>query len=102
MVRVITRVSIQYTVNWNKRGRITSICCNQFCILNFLYRVTNDDGRCPGLLTKEQFPPGLYKITFDTKSYFTSIGVRGFYPYVDVSLLHFSFYPLNYNRDHMK
>ena len=30
---------------------------------------------------------GCYKMKFDTKSYFTTNGVKGFYPYVEVSKL---------------
>eukprot|EP00494_Astrolonche_serrata_P016922 UN17097 len=49
-------------------------------------RYTNSDGRCPGLLSVDQFTPGTYKITFDTKAYFASNNTKGFYPYVDVVL----------------
>lgn len=55
---------------------------NVFC---GCFRATNADGRCPELLTSQQFTAGVYKITFDTSTYFKKIGVKGFYPYVDVS-----------------
>merc|ERR1712150_186488 len=45
---------------------------------------TNNDGRCPGLLTQEHFVAGIYKITFDTGSYFKQNNQKGFYPFVDV------------------
>ncbi|XP_022086777.1 5-hydroxyisourate hydrolase-like isoform X2 [Acanthaster planci] len=45
---------------------------------------TNRDGRAPGLLTQDQFIAGVYKIKFDTGSYFKSINTTGFYPYVEV------------------
>ncbi|XP_070553947.1 5-hydroxyisourate hydrolase-like [Ptychodera flava] len=45
---------------------------------------TNSDGRCPGLLTKEQFPVGVYKMHFDTGAYHQSQNVQGFYPYVEI------------------
>ena len=52
-----------------------------------LVRCTNEDGRCPGLLTAAQFTKGVYKITFDTAAYFTAQKEKGFYPYVDVSMV---------------
>lgn len=45
---------------------------------------TNNDGRCPGLITQDQFVVGTYKITFDTEVYFKMNGQEGFYPYVDI------------------
>ncbi|WP_077341898.1 hydroxyisourate hydrolase [Pseudocolwellia agarivorans] len=47
--------------------------------------VTNDDGRIAGLLDPELvLPAGLYRMHFDTKTYFDSIDEKGFYPYVDI------------------
>ena len=48
-------------------------------------RVTNEDGRCPSLLAGQKIASGCYKIKFDTKSYFDASGIKGFYPYVEVS-----------------
>lgn len=45
---------------------------------------TNVDGRLPGLLTKEQFTAGIYKIRFETQDYFSQTGTEGFYPYAEV------------------
>src|SRR5262245_11981632 len=46
---------------------------------------TNSDGRLPTLLPPEhQLLPATYKMRFETKAYFDSIGVAGFYPYVEV------------------
>ncbi|XP_033631313.1 5-hydroxyisourate hydrolase-like isoform X1 [Asterias rubens] len=45
---------------------------------------TNSDGRAPNLLTQAQFIAGVYKIKFDTGSYFKSIQTVGFYPYVEI------------------
>ncbi|CAN9507022.1 unnamed protein product [Ophioblennius macclurei] len=45
---------------------------------------TNDDGRCPGLITKELFTAGVYKMHFETSQYWTSIGETSFYPYVEI------------------
>lgn len=54
-------------------------------MLGIGYRVTNQDGRLPGLLTKDQFVPGQYMIKFDTESYFKANGITTyFYPYVEV------------------
>ncbi|XP_012711774.2 5-hydroxyisourate hydrolase [Fundulus heteroclitus] len=45
---------------------------------------TNGDGRCPGLITQEQFKPGVYKLHFETGQYWTSMGQTSFYPYVEI------------------
>jgi 5-hydroxyisourate hydrolase len=47
---------------------------------------TNKDGRLPGLLEDGRIlPPGIYRLVFDTDSYFKACGVRGFYPFVHIS-----------------
>ncbi|XP_068175798.1 5-hydroxyisourate hydrolase [Antennarius striatus] len=48
-------------------------------------RITNDDGRCPGLITKQMFTPGVYKIKFETAQYWESMGQTCFYPYVEIT-----------------
>ncbi|KAM7002538.1 5-hydroxyisourate hydrolase-like [Tautogolabrus adspersus] len=45
---------------------------------------TNKDGRCPGLIGREAFSPGMYKLRFETGSYWESLGQTSFYPYVEV------------------
>ncbi|XP_074523213.1 5-hydroxyisourate hydrolase isoform X2 [Halichoeres trimaculatus] len=45
---------------------------------------TNDDGRCPGLITKQMFIPGVYKMHFETAQYWQSMGETSFYPYVEI------------------
>ncbi|KAJ0002143.1 hypothetical protein NQD34_001939 [Periophthalmus magnuspinnatus] len=46
--------------------------------------ITNADGRCPGLITKEMFTSGVYKLRFETQQYWESIGEASFYPYVEI------------------
>ncbi|XP_024911561.1 5-hydroxyisourate hydrolase [Cynoglossus semilaevis] len=46
--------------------------------------ITNEDGRCPGLITKENFTPGVYKLYFETAGYWASLGETCFYPYVEI------------------
>ncbi|KAK9958577.1 hypothetical protein ABG768_010689 [Culter alburnus] len=48
--------------------------------------ITNDDGRCPGLISKESFIAGVYKMRFETGKYWDALGETCFYPYVE---LHF-------------
>lgn len=48
------------------------------------YRITNDDGRCPGLISKESFVAGVYKMHFETGKYWDALGETCFYPYVEV------------------
>ncbi|XP_048014674.1 5-hydroxyisourate hydrolase b [Megalobrama amblycephala] len=45
---------------------------------------TNEDGRCPGLITSDAFTPGMYKIRFETGQYWESLGQSSFYPYVEI------------------
>ncbi|XP_070823088.1 5-hydroxyisourate hydrolase isoform X2 [Chaetodon trifascialis] len=45
---------------------------------------TNDDGRCPGLITKQMFTSGVYKLRFETAQYWESMGEPSFYPYVEI------------------
>ncbi|PKL74923.1 MAG: hydroxyisourate hydrolase [Candidatus Melainabacteria bacterium HGW-Melainabacteria-1] len=47
--------------------------------------MTNADGRCPELLEKgTTLGPGLYRMDFDTQSYFEKNDIVGFYPLVQV------------------
>ncbi|KAG7234910.1 hypothetical protein INR49_003620 [Caranx melampygus] len=45
---------------------------------------TNKDGRCPGLISQEAFTPGMYKLRFETGSYWQDRGQTSFYPYVEI------------------
>ncbi len=46
--------------------------------------VTNSDGRLSEPLVQGDWEAGVYRITFDTKSYFASENIQGFYPTVKV------------------
>ncbi|XP_022046015.1 5-hydroxyisourate hydrolase-like [Acanthochromis polyacanthus] len=46
--------------------------------------ITNDDGRCPGLITTQLFTSGVYKLHFETAQYWGSRGEASFYPYVEI------------------
>ncbi|MGB0639438.1 MAG: hydroxyisourate hydrolase [Myxococcota bacterium] len=46
--------------------------------------VTNDDGRLSNPLVQGEWSSGVYRITFDTATYFASQQTRGFYPTVKV------------------
>ncbi|XP_051513308.1 5-hydroxyisourate hydrolase isoform X1 [Myxocyprinus asiaticus] len=46
--------------------------------------ITNVDGRCPDLITKESFIAGVYKMKFETGKYWDALGEMCFYPYVEV------------------
>ena len=46
---------------------------------------TNDDGRIADLLTDDSPAPGIYRLSFETASYFSARGVESFYPRVDVT-----------------
>ena len=45
--------------------------------------MTDNDGRVKNLLpTKEKITKGIYRLVFDTMSYFNSLNIKGFYPTV--------------------
>lgn len=47
---------------------------------------TDGDGRCAQLLpADENLPAGLYRITFDTETYFAAHGISGLYPFVEIT-----------------
>ncbi len=47
---------------------------------------TNDDGRLPDLLASTHtLSAGVYRLTFDTQSYYASCSEQGFYPHVAVT-----------------
>lgn len=47
---------------------------------------TNMDGRLPELLPKEKkLPPGVYRLDFDTASYFKAQEIKSFYPSVSIT-----------------
>lgn len=52
---------------------------------SLLLRTTDEDGRCPGLIRREAFTPGMYKLRFETASYWESRSQTSFYPYVEVT-----------------
>ncbi|XP_053304882.1 5-hydroxyisourate hydrolase-like isoform X2 [Spea bombifrons] len=46
--------------------------------------VTNEDGRCPGLLRGEPLTAGVYQLRFDTGEYWKQLQQESFYPYVEI------------------
>uniref|UniRef100_H0VV26 5-hydroxyisourate hydrolase n=1 Tax=Cavia porcellus TaxID=10141 RepID=H0VV26_CAVPO len=54
----------------------------QWTVLRESY--TDADGHCPGLLRSGQMKPGIYKLSFNTESYWKKMGQDSFYPYVEV------------------
>lgn len=47
---------------------------------------TDADGRCLNLLPEEEsLAEGFYRLSFDTAAYFGSQGVRGLYPFVEIT-----------------
>jgi len=46
---------------------------------------TNADGRITDLVRKGSLGPRIYRLTFDTGSYFRSAGIQSFYPFVIVT-----------------
>ena len=47
--------------------------------------VTDQDGRCAQLLPRDELLPGLYRLSFDTASYFNAHKIAGLYPVVTVT-----------------
>jgi 5-hydroxyisourate hydrolase len=46
---------------------------------------TDQDGRCSQFLRDDQMSPGLYRLSFDTASYFAAQKVSALYPVVEVT-----------------
>ncbi|HTW59213.1 MAG TPA: hydroxyisourate hydrolase [Terriglobales bacterium] len=46
---------------------------------------TDHDGRCSQLLPGNELPSGLYRLVFDTASYFSAQNVEALYPVVEVT-----------------
>ena len=46
---------------------------------------TDQDGRCAQFLTGDELPPGVYRLVFDTASYFTALAIEPLYPVVEVT-----------------
>jgi 5-hydroxyisourate hydrolase len=47
---------------------------------------TDPDGRLRSLIPDAgPAPPGVYRLTFDTNTYFAAHGIKSFYPYVTVT-----------------
>jgi 5-hydroxyisourate hydrolase len=46
---------------------------------------TDQDGRCGQLLPDDQMSPGLYRLSFDTASYFVAQKISALYPVVEVT-----------------
>ena len=51
---------------------------------NICSGTTNNDGRIPDFMGDFTIEPGIYRMLFDTGSYFKKEGIRGFYPYAPV------------------
>ena len=59
----------QINKDWNEIGRST----------------TNSDGRVTDLLEKNELAqPGIYKLKFETKSYYDQQSIKSFYPFVEI------------------
>jgi len=59
---------------------------NRWAILSRMH--TDDDGRCRPLLPDtEPMTPGLYAIRFDTEVYYAAQGIKGLYPYVEITFM---------------
>jgi len=46
---------------------------------------TDQDGRCAQMLPADELPPGVYRLVFDTASYFEGLRVDSLYPVVAVT-----------------
>jgi 5-hydroxyisourate hydrolase len=46
---------------------------------------TDPDGRCAQLLGQDDLAPGVYRLSFDTETYFQAQNVAGLYPVVEVT-----------------
>lgn len=49
--------------------------------------MTDATGEIHNLITEEAFPPGVYRVDFDTKSYWKNEGSTPFHEVTDVSVI---------------
>jgi 5-hydroxyisourate hydrolase len=65
-------ISLERSVNKNRWEEIAS-------------GMTNGDGRIDNFMSQDQeVPSGIYRMRFDTRSYFERLNIKGFYPEVPV------------------
>lgn len=60
-------------------------CCRDSALL--CNRMTDATGEIHNLITEEAFPPGVYRVDFDTKSYWKNEGSTPFHEVTDVSVI---------------
>lgn len=60
-------------------------CCRDSAVL--CNRMTDATGEIHNLITEEAFPPGVYRVDFDTKSYWKSEGSTPFHEVTNVSVI---------------
>jgi 5-hydroxyisourate hydrolase len=46
---------------------------------------TDHEGRCAQLLLNDELPPGVYRLTFDTATYFAALKIAALYPVVEIT-----------------
>ena len=51
---------------------------------NIKNSISDDNGRCNNFIMLEDFKSGIYKLIFQTSTYFDSLGVKSFFPYAEV------------------
>jgi 5-hydroxyisourate hydrolase len=50
------------------------------------HAATDSDGRCKQMLAEaDALEDGIYRLRFETGAYFAGLGVRGLYPFVEIS-----------------
>lgn len=71
-----------------------------YCFYTFVLflhsRKTNEFGEIHELTTDEQFVQGLYKVEFDTSTYWKALGISPFHEYADVSIWKYLIYKFRY------
>lgn len=66
------------------------------------YRMTNTAGEIHNLVTEQAFLPGVYRVDFDTKSYWKNSGSSPFHEVTSVSLIrHHSCLSTRLNNNHV-
>ncbi|XP_008309838.1 5-hydroxyisourate hydrolase-like [Cynoglossus semilaevis] len=46
--------------------------------------LTDENGCCLGMINREDFTPGMYKVRFETSSYWESLCLTSIHPYIEV------------------
>lgn len=79
-----TQIANGYQLNFSHFHRLDT-CCRDSAV--FCNRMTDATGEIHNLITEEAFSAGVYRLDFDTKSYWSTEGSTPFHEATNVSVI---------------